>query len=189
VASRLELELERLYLRLLLPEMRQGRGGASKRYAGLTEVDGREEVVFVGLVVVRRDWTELAHRVQRELYERLFRQRPVEEFLRGVARQLKAGELDELLVYRKALRKPLDEYTETTPAHVAAARKRSRRPRRRISYVWTVSGPEPADERASPYDYDHYLDRQMRPVAEPVLRVLDLDFDEVVVGRKQLELF
>ena len=30
------------------------------------------EIVFSGMEVVRRDWTELTKRVQRELYSRLF---------------------------------------------------------------------------------------------------------------------
>ena len=57
VESRLELELERLYLRLLMVPMRRGGGGARKRYAGLVEKDGETEVVFTGMEVVRRDWT------------------------------------------------------------------------------------------------------------------------------------
>ena len=49
--------------------------------------DGRgalHSVEFVGLEVVRRDWTPLAKRVQRELYERLFSNRPVEAYLADI---------------------------------------------------------------------------------------------------------
>ena len=73
--------------------------------------------------VIRRDWTALAKRVQRELYARLFGDRPVEDYLRDVVARLRAGEFDDGLVYRKALRKKLEGYTATTPPHVAAARK------------------------------------------------------------------
>ena len=75
VTSRLDLEFEKLYVKLVLPSVRRGRGGARKRYAGL--VDGRREVEFVGMEVVRRDWTDLAKDVQRELYARLFAGEPV----------------------------------------------------------------------------------------------------------------
>src|SRR5262249_50128548 len=61
VESRLELEYEKLYRKLFLPSMRHGGGGARKRYAGL--VVGTEGVEFVGMEVVRRDWTELAKNV------------------------------------------------------------------------------------------------------------------------------
>jgi DNA polymerase-2 len=189
VESRLELQLERLYRRLLLPPMRHGRGGARKRYAGLVEEDGRSEVVFTGMEVVRRDWTELAKQVQRELYERLFHDRELGDYLRGVVADLRAGRLDDLLVYKKGLRKSLEEYTATTPPHVAAARKMTGRARRLIAYVVTSAGAEPAGERASAIDYEHYVQKQVRPVAEPVLGILGLDFDKVIGDDAQLELF
>lgn len=194
VDSRLELEFEKLYLKILLPEVR-GRGGhgARKRYAGWVETeDGDEagrETVFTGMEVVRRDWTDLAHQVQRELYQRLFEDRPVDEYLQRVVERLRAGELDELLVYRKGLRKDLDEYTSTTPPHVAAARKMSGTPGRVVAYVWTRSGPEPAAEVASELDYQHYVEKQIQPVAEPVLAQLGLEFAKVIGDDRQLDLF
>ena len=189
VESRLELEYERLYLKLMLPPVRHGSAGARKRYAGLIDDDGDRRVVFTGLEVVRRDWTDLARAVQRELYERLFDDRPVEDYLREVVADLRSGQLDDLLVYRKALRKSLGSYTATTPPHVAAARKMKRRPGRLISYVMTSSGPEPADEIESSLDHEHYAQKQVRPVAEPVLALLGLDFDRVVGDDRQLSLF
>ena len=169
--------------------MRHGTRGARKRYAGLVEVDGEEQVVFTGLEVVRTDWTDLARETQRGLYERLFRERPVEEFLHRRVADLRDGHLDGQLVYRKVLRKRPEDYTSTTPPHVAAARKMKGRPGRRISYVMTTGGPEPAAERQNPFDYEHYVAKQVRPIAEPVLDYLDLDFDKVVGDDAQLDLF
>ncbi len=189
VESRLELEFERLYLRLLLPALRHGTIGARKRYAGLVEEQGRLQVVFTGLEAVRRDWTELARRAQRELYQRLFLDRPVEDYLRGLVEDLRAGRLDDLLVYRKALRKDPEAYTASTPPHVAAARKLRGRPGRVVAYVMTVDGPEPARERSSALDHEHYVQKQLRAVAEPVLTLLGLDFDRVIGDDTQLSLF
>jgi len=57
----LELEFEKLYLKLFLPTARHSTRGASKRYAGLLHGgSSMESVEFVGMEVVRRDWTELA---------------------------------------------------------------------------------------------------------------------------------
>ncbi len=189
VESRLELEFETLYLRLLLPTMRHASTGARKRYAGLVERDGGTEVVFTGLEVVRRDWTDLAKNVQRELYDRLFHDRPIGEFLRDIVRDLRAGRLDEQLVYRKGLRKDPADYVRSTPPHVVAARKMSGPPGRIVSYVVTQNGPEPADERKSPYDYDHYVRRQIQPVTEPVIQQLDLEFDVIAGLDRQMRLF
>ena len=189
VESRLELELERLYRKLFLPAMRHRQGGARKRYVGLVGKGDDAEVVFTGMEVVRRDWTELAKRVQRQLYYRLFHQQPVEGYLDSVVSNLRKGRLDELLTYRKGLGKPLESYTSTTPPHVAAARKARTKPGRVIDYVMTHDGAEPTDERRHSYDYEHYVQKQIRPVAEPVLELLGLEFDKVIGDDAQLELF
>jgi DNA polymerase-2 len=186
VPSRLELEFDRLYLRLCLPALRGGTAGARKRYAGLVE-GGR--VVFTGMEAVRGDWTDLAREVQRELYGRLFQEEPVEDYLRQVVADLRAGRHDERLVYRKSLRKPPEAYTATTPPHVAAARKIPGKRRGRVAYVITTAGPEPAEDRHSPVDYEHYLEKQVRAVAEPVLVLLGLDFGKVAGTDRQLSLF
>jgi DNA polymerase-2 len=149
--------------------------------------DGR--VDFTGMEAVRGDWTPMARDVQRELFARLFSDRPVDVYLRGIVADLRAGLLDDKLVYTKALRKAPEAYTTTTPPHVAAARKMEDGPRRRIAYVITRDGPEPAGTRKSPLDHEHYVHKQVRPVAEPVLALLGLDFVEVIGDRRQLSLF
>jgi DNA polymerase-2 len=190
VASRLQLQFDRLYLRLCLPAVRHGTAGARKRYAGLVpSPSGAPRVVFTGMEAVRGDWTELAKSVQRELYARLFADRPVEDYLRQVVADVRAGRGDAELVYRKSLRKEPSAYTATTPPHVAAARKMAERTRGRVAYVVTTAGPEPAAERRHPIDYEHYVDKQVRPVAEPVLSLLGLDFARVVGDDRQLTLF
>ncbi len=189
LASALELEFEKMYLRLFLPSVRHGAGGARKRYVGLRWDKDHSSLEFVGMEVVRRDWTELAKRVQRELYQRLFADAPVEDYLAGVVRELRSGDLDDLLVYRKGLRKPLESYTANSPPHVVAARKSSRPPGRMISYLMTTAGPEPLDVITHEPDREHYVDRQIRPVAEPVLQTLGLSFAQVIGDDRQIGLF
>jgi DNA polymerase II len=192
VRSRLELEFEKLYLKLFLPHARHSTRGASKRYAGLLYEPrlGSEPgaVEFVGMEVVRRDWTALAKRVQRELYQRLFGNRPVDAYLADVVTRVRRGELDEELVYRKNLRKGAGDYTATTPPHVAAARKSSRSPGRSVRYFVTTAGAEPLDNLRHPIDREHYVEKQVRPVAEPVLEALGLEFERVIGDARQFEL-
>lgn len=185
VDSQLELEFEKLYSQLVLPSVRGGTTGARKRYVGLR--DG--EVEFVGMEVVRRDWTALARDTQRRLYEKLFAGEQVDDYLRERIADLRRGELDEHLVYRKGLRKPLDSYSTGGPPHVVAARKMTGKPGRTISYVVTIAGPEPMDALIHEPDREHYIERQIRPIAEPVLVALDLDFDQVIGDDTQLFLF
>ena len=190
VPSRLSLKFEKLYLRLLLPKARNSERGASKRYAGLRHGKGGENSVeFVGMEAVRSDWTALAKQVQRELYQRLFTDQPVDAYLVEVVQRVRAGALDAALVYRKNLRKRAQEYTATTPPHVAAARKSAQPPGRSISYVMTTAGPEPLDSIRHPLDREHYVAKQVKPVAEPVLAALGLDFDVTIGDGRQMQMF
>jgi DNA polymerase-2 len=188
VESGLELKFEKLYVKLFLPLARGSTRGASKRYAGLRHGETVDELEFVGLEVVRRDWTDLAKQVQKELYRRLFTDQSVDAYLAEIVRQVRNGELDDALVYRKNLRKDTVEYTATTPPHVAAARKSTQDPGRLIRYVMTVAGPEPLDEVQNALDREHYVTKQVRPVAEPVLAALGLDFEQVIGDERQLDL-
>jgi DNA polymerase-2 len=184
--SHLELEFEKVYTRFLLPEVRGGATGSKKRYAGL--VGGTLEIV--GLEAVRRDWSSVARRFQRELLELVLREEPVEDFVRARVADLRAGKLDTELVYRKTVRKPLDSYTRTTPAHVKAARKQTDAGSRVVAYVVTRAGPEPADQLTADPDREHYVIQQLKPLADAVLRFVDgPDFDELSGLRKQLSLF
>jgi DNA polymerase II len=189
VASRLELEFEKLYLKLFLPRARQSTRGASKRYAGLLGGADADSVEFIGMEVVRRDWTALAKQVQRELYHRLFTDQSVDAYLSEVVSKVRKGDLDAALVYRKNLRKGADEYTATTPPHVAAARKSIQAQGRLISYVMTTAGAEPLDNVRHPLDREHYVLKQVKPVAEPVLETLGLDFERVIGDSRQLDLY
>jgi DNA polymerase-2 len=186
--SFLELEFETLYHRFFMPELRGGKGGSKKRYAGLVRTGGDEEIEFVGLESVRRDWTEVSKRLQHGLLERVFHDRPVADFVRDFVRRLHEGEFDDQLVYKKAVRKALEEYTKTTPPHVRAARLAGNAGRI-IEYVMTANGAEPADAISAPFDYDHYLEHQLKPVADAILAFVGEEFDELTGKKKQLSLW
>ena len=186
VRSRLELEFEKLYAKLFLPPVRSGTGGARKRYVGL--VCGQDEPEFIGMEVVRRDWTEFAKRAQRELYARFFRGEPVDGYLRELVAALRNGALDEQLVYRKGLRKAVGDYRAGKPPHVAAAEKSKAPPGRVIAYLITLAGPEPLDNQTAPPDREHYVHKQLRPVATPILATLGLKFEQVIGDDRQLRL-
>ncbi|MBA1200994.1 DNA polymerase II [Pseudomonas capeferrum] len=189
--SALELQFETHFKRFLMPTIRGAEEGSKKRYAGLVQrADGSEEMVFKGLESVRTDWSPLARQFQQELYGRIFRRQPFEEYLRDYVRRTLAGEQDELLIYRKRLRRALEDYQRNVPPHVRAARLADEynlslgRPtqyqnRGWISYVMTTAGPEPLENRQSPIDYQHYIGKQLQPVADAILpfvmaRTIDL---------------
>ena len=196
--SALELQFERHFRRFFMPTVRGTDEGSKKRYAGLTVLaDGSEDVVYKGLETVRTDWTPLAQQFQQELYGRIFRQQPYQDYVRDYVRDTLAGRLDEQLVYRKQLRRPLDAYERNVPPHVRAARvaddfnRKQGRPLQYqnggwISYVITVAGPEPLETLRSAIDYEHYLTRQLQPVADAILPLLRDDFTTLMSGQRQL---
>jgi DNA polymerase-2 len=183
IESFLEIEFDTHYKRFFMPTIRGSEMGSKKRYAGLVEEDGKEELVFRGLETVRSDWTPLAQGFQRELFGRVFRREPYADYIKDYVRRLQAGELDDLLVYRKRLRGKLDSYDRTTPPQVRAARladeynAKQGRPRQYqnggwISYVMTLSGPEPIEARMASIDHEHYLTNQLEPIADAILAPL-----------------
>ncbi len=179
--SALELQYETHYRRFLMPTIRGSDEGSKKRYAGLVrKSDGSEEMIYKGLETVRSDWTPLAQQFQQVLYERIFKGESYQNYVRDYVLRTASGEFDDLLVYRKRLRRPLEDYQRNVPPHVRAARiadefNRSQgRPLQYqsggwIRYVITVAGPEPLETQRSPIDYHHYLTRQLQPVADAIL--------------------
>jgi DNA polymerase II len=186
--SHLQLQFERLFVELLMPSLRHAREGSKKRYAGLVETGAGRQLVAVGLELVRRDWTVLAKDFQRHLLEKVLAGEAVEEFIVRFVRDLRAGRRDGDLVYRKALRKPLEAYGRTTPPHVKAARLMEGRHGRVISYVMTTEGPQPATMRRAPFDYEHYIEKQLAPIADAILVHIGLRFDEIAGKGGQLGL-
>lgn len=198
LTSALELEYENHFCRFLMPTIRGAEQGSKKRYAGLIREGDSERMVFKGLETVRTDWTPLARQFQQALYSRIFHNQPWQDYVRDTVQQLLAGELDDLLVYKKRLRRPLKEYERNVPPHVRAARLADEQNRKlgrplqyqkggSIRYVMATAGPEPLEARVTPLDYDHYVTKQLQPVAEGILPFVGGDFATLITG--QLGLF
>jgi DNA polymerase-2 len=194
--SFLELLLERVYRRLLMPHVRGGSEGSKKRYAGFAEREGGPELEIVGLEAVRRDWPQAGKRFQTELLRLAFTGGDVPGFVRGFVKELRSGDIDRELVYRKVLRKDPDEYVRAQPPHVRAARLAGKGKGSVVRYVMTRSGPAPMRKGSGPepslpsgIDHDHYVRRVLEPIADAVLPFLGLRFEEVSGDDPQLKLF
>ncbi|MDR0554436.1 MAG: DNA polymerase II [Treponema sp.] len=185
--SRLELRFEKAYRRFMIPPLRGLGGGDESRgrakgYAGSLILSGGGTSVEVkGMEAVRSDTTPLARRLQLELLELVFsekgeaalRDRVIESI-----EDLRKGKLDGELVYRKRLTRPPEAYTSSTPPQVKAARALGWKGRRGVvEFVWTEAGPEPASMPHAPYDYDHYANSQVLPVAGSIAAAAGWDTD------------
>jgi DNA polymerase II len=209
VQSRLELEFESIYKKFFLPPMRtvtapseegdeepESRGRA-KGYAGLkASLDQNapgDELEVVGLEAVRHDWTPLAQELQRELLGKVFTGAgpgEIDELVRTLLRDLRAGRKDEKLTYRKSLRKPVEAYTKSSPPHARAAALLPPEERSGlIRYVWTTEGPQPESRRTAAPDYEHYVQKQVRPIVESIAPYIGLSTDNMFSEGGQLGLF
>ncbi|SCX61709.1 DNA polymerase II [Variovorax sp. EL159] len=196
--SFLEIEVDTHYRKFFMPTIRGSEVGSKKRYAGLSaDATGKEEMVYRGLEMARSDWTPLARQFQEGLLSRIFQGEPYKEFVTDYARSTLAGAKDDLLVYRKRLRHQLDAYLVNVPPQVRAARiadehnGRIGRPKQYqkggwIQYVMTQNGPEPLETRHSRIDYEHYLTKQLQPLADAILQPIGESFMALTTSQRGL---
>jgi DNA polymerase-2 len=181
--SHLEIEFEKYYRKFILTPARGSEAGAKKRYAGLliesATGGGKEKLEFVGMEFVRSDWTRLAKEFQVELYNRIFNNEEIENWLGEIVKKVRAGDYDDKLVYRKRLRKDIEEYTKNIPQHVKAARMLPETTGT-VYYVITKRGPIPIELKHTDIDYDHYIEKQLKPIADSILILLGESFDSIV---------
>ncbi len=193
--SHLEIEFETHFSRFLMPTIRGSETGSKKRYAGL---DANKKLIIKGLETVRSDWTELAKHFQIGLLERVFSDQDPHDFVLETIAKLLAGEYNPQLIYRKRLRRNLADYIKNVPPQVKAARLADQQNKAlgktlqyqnkgSIDYVFTLNGPEPLAYQRSHIDYQHYLDKQLRPIADAILPFVGLDFEQI--SSAQLGLF
>ena len=193
--SYLELEFEKQYLSLMIPQLRmkakegEEEKAAKKRYAGLLEIHGKEELEITGLEAIRGDWTEAAQDFQKEILMKVFHKEEITSFIKSYIKKIESGSLDSKLIYRKSIRKNLDEYTKMTPPHVKAARQLDHLDSNVIEYLITTEGPEPIQKLKHKIDYIHYIEKQIKPIANQILILFGKDFDEIFQKGKQTKLF
>jgi len=195
--SALEIKFETHYRKFFMPTIRGSEEGSKKRYAGMVEtrdVRGmlQQELIFKGLESARSDWTPLAKRFQRELYRRVFCDEPFDDYIRQIVADVHAGACDGELTYRKRLRAPLESYQRNVPPHVQAARRLQAagigvRRGEVIEYIVCRQGALPQQLLTAKPDYAHYVEKQLRPIADSILQFVDASFARLT--ERQINLF
>jgi len=105
--------------------------GKKKRYVARVVYDSKpcSYLKIAGYEIKRGDWVELAKEVQRKIIYAILEGKSIAEirasmlpYLRELREKLFRAELDDKIVYKKGLRKELDEYLMATkPMHARAA--------------------------------------------------------------------
>lgn len=181
--SFLSIEFEKIFSKFFI--------ASKKRYVGYDEIS--KQTIYTGMEAIRGDWTELAKSFQVNLVNQIFEgksKKDIEEYILQYVDNLKKGKYDDMLVYKKKLTKPLNAYTKTTPPHVKAARELKEITSRLVKYVMTKDGPKHVRLLGDQvnYDYEHYIDKQLKGVSDDLLETFGIDFDKVVMSKKQTSL-
>jgi DNA polymerase-2 len=183
--SALKLEYQTHFRHFFMPAVRGASHGSKKHYCG-SLLDGDElSLVFKGMESARSDWTDLAKDFQQQLFLLVFNGKAYNDFIIETVNKVRRGEQDHKLIYKKRLRKEINEYTVHIPPHAQAA-KLLDKPKHIIRYYITTNGPEPIEKQSNPIDYNHYIESQLRPVADSILEQLGTNFDKIVSGQQDL---
>jgi DNA polymerase II len=185
VSSALLLQFEGHFRYFFMPALRGSTQGSKKHYCGATVDNSGMKLTFKGMESARSDWTDLAKEFQHELFRRFFTGEPLEAYIVQTMNEVREGRADEKLIYKKRLRKRIEEYTENIPPHVQAARQLDEAPHL-VRYYITVSGPQPVEKRSAAIDYNHYIECQIKPIADSVLETIGESFDRIVSGQQDL---
>ncbi|PSG99775.1 MAG: DNA polymerase [Nanohaloarchaea archaeon SW_4_43_9] len=175
----MQLEFEGFFERGFFTSTDSGEG-AKKKYALIGE---RGEMKITGFEQVRRDWSPIAKKAQKQVLKQVLENDVDEavEIAKQIVERLREGEVpvEELRIYTTLNKKP--ENYESTAPHVEAARKAIKdgidiSPGSTISYIITRGGGSISQrarvlEQAESYDADYYIENQVLPVVMRVLKV------------------
>ncbi|MFA5246715.1 MAG: DNA-directed DNA polymerase [Candidatus Micrarchaeia archaeon] len=191
----MELELEEFFVRGLFVSKKatgakdEKAAGAKKKYAMITK-EGK--IKIRGFELVRRDWSGVAKRTQKELLRILLETGDVKaaaDMVMKVVTQLKSGNvpLDDLTILTQ-LRKKAGSYAIMSPELNAAQKARAagiRLPDNAIiGYVIGKKGKSISEkavlrEMAIDYDPDYYINNQVIPATLKLLSAFGYDEDSL----------
>ncbi|MEM4214796.1 MAG: DNA-directed DNA polymerase [Candidatus Pacearchaeota archaeon] len=194
----MELELEDFYARGIWVTKRTGEFGAKKKYALITE-DGRLKIR--GFETVRRDWCNLARKLQNEVLLRILKdgnEKKALEYTRKIIKDLKERKIaKEDIIIRTQLKKPLSEYKAITP-HVIAAKKMEEKglpisagmlveyfiAETRETKKLVREKVKLPDEEGE-YSIQYYLEHQIIPAVENIFEVFGVTKEDLIEKKQK----
>ena len=196
----IELEFRGFYDGGIFVTIKGTKKGAKKRYA-LIDPEGNLEIR--GFETVRRDWCDLAKKIQHEVLRIILQEKDPNKavsLVRKTIKEIQSGKAkkSDLTIYTQLV-KPIAAYEQVGP-HVKAAMKLRDKGRpvgegSIIEYVIT-KGSGSISDRAMPaedvkegeYDPDYYINHQVLPAAMRVLSALGISEQQVLAGKVQAKL-
>ena len=197
----MELELDGFFKRGLWVTTRSGIAGAKKKYA---LIDEKGKIKIRGFETVRRDWCNLARKLQNKIIRDILdegNEKKSLESVKEIIKKLKERKINkEDLIIKTQLKKPLSEYKAISP-HVIAARKMHEQKipisqGNLVKYYIAETQEKKKlvrdkvklpDEKGE-YNIKYYLENQILPAVENIFQVFDINIKEIIDGKKQMTL-
>ena len=197
----MELELDGFFERGLWVTTRSGISGAKKKYA---LIDEKGKIKIRGFETVRRDWCNLARKLQNEIIRSILEkgnEKKALESVKEIIKKLKERKINkEDLIIKTQLKKPLSEYKAISP-HVVAAKKMHEQKipisqGNLVKYYIAETREKKKlvrdkvklpDEKGE-YNIEYYLENQILPAVENIFQVFDINIKEIIEGKKQNKL-
>ena len=184
----MDLEFQGFYPRGIFVSVKEGKRGAKKRYA---LIDGKGNITIKGFEYVRRDWAEIAKKVQIEVLKRILKDRDVKGAIRVVKdtiNKIKSGkaDLNDIAILTQITR-PIKMYESKGPhvmAVVRAGKEDEYTPGSIVKYVVCKGHGKISDrsylveeyeEKNLSYDPDYYINNQVIPAVGRIFKVLGYD--------------
>ena len=198
----MELDYQGFYKRGIFVSTKGSSRGAKKRYALLDE---KGRIVIKGFEYVRRDWAEIAKKVQLEVLNAILKENSIEKAVKKVEEyidKLKKGKasLDEITIYTQITR-PISEYESKGP-HVAAVIKAGKEeeyvPGSIVGYVVCKGKGRISDrsylveeykKKGLEYDPEYYINNQIIPAVGKIFDVFGYDIKNLSKKQETLSKF
>ena len=196
----MELEYEGYYPRGIFVQTKGRDVGAKKKYALISD---KGEIKITGFETVRRNWSPVAKKVQKEIINIILKENNVDKALKYVKKiieKLRKNKVDvEDVVIRTQLQKDIRDYVQIGP-HVAVAKRMKAKglsvgPGSMIKYV-VIKGNGMIRDRSrtvdelkdEKYDSDYYINNQVVPAVEGIFSVFGYKKSDIISEKDQSEL-
>jgi len=194
----MELELENFYTRALFVMKKTDNKGAKKKYALISE-DGRIKVR--GFETIRRDWSQIAREVQKEVLNFVLRDNSPDkafDYVRNIIDEVKHKKIDkEKMIIQTQLKKNIENYDLVSP-HVTVAKRMKEQglyvvPGSIINYIVGPGKGRIKDRAFLPneiedYDPDYYINNQIIPAVDKIFDALGYNLEELLKSKEQSSL-
>ncbi len=193
----MEFELEDFYPRGIFVSKKQGEKGAKKKYA---LINRQGAIKIRGFELVRRDWSGVARKTQREVLEILLKEGNLDKAKKLVKQKmedLKEGKIPKSeLIITTQLRKSTKDYAVNSPelSAVKSAREKGVRIEEHsvVEYIITRQGKTTSDKaqiadlaKEGDYDVDYYTNNQLMPAVLKIMGALGVDEADLKQKGKQ----